>query len=176
METVLDEIEIRVSDILHGQIVECCGPVARVRVDRRTRMRTRESRGRYSVKSRTVYTDMVKHDVLKPAAITELYRTALGVQNIDVGKRNIADRIIRCFKIDGPALPVVQVFTGTTANDGGIGEKNAGIVLEMISREYRVHSDAGTANGVYNQIVSGLVTASPKKAMAAARQLFSMVL
>ena len=130
------------SDIARGQIVKCCGPVARIRVDRRTRMRVREPGGRYSVKPRTVNNDVVEYDVLKTAAISKLYSTSLGVQNIDVGEGDIADRIIRCFQINCTALPVVQVFTGSAANDGCVREQNAGIVLKMVSREHGIHSNA----------------------------------
>ena len=82
------------SDILRCQIVKCCRPIARIGVNCRTWMRIRESGGCDSVKTRTVNMDVVKHDVLKTAAITKLNGTALGVQDIDVGKRDIADRII----------------------------------------------------------------------------------
>lgn len=119
---------------------------------------------------------MVKYDVLEASTITKLHSAALGVPYIDVGKRDISDRIIRCFQIDCTTLPVIQIFTGSTAYNGGVGEQNARIVLKMVSREHGVHSNAGAANRVNNQVVSSLMAASSKNAMAAARQLFSMVL
>jgi len=94
IEPALDVIQIGVSDIAGPQIVECGGAVAGIGEDRRAQMRSREPRGGYAVKTGPVNVDVVEHDVAETAAITELDRIALRVDNIDVGKRYILDGVV----------------------------------------------------------------------------------